>query len=132
MGRESGRLLLVWNRSFLLTSLQPFNEGYKWLNTSQNMIVANPSITEMNVYMGSATQQATSLVTSTNQLCYELVNSCYSVYGFEVCSFLALLSQILKYCTSTVQIWLRRRREFLRLQSFRSSTHGWLVYHLDL
>jgi len=61
----------------------PFNEGYKWLNTSQNMIIADPAITEMNIFSGGTTQQATSLVTSTNQLCYELVNECYSVYGFE-------------------------------------------------
>jgi hypothetical protein len=64
---------------------QPFSEGYKWLNTSQNMIIADPAITEMNTYLGGVTQQATSLVTSTNQLCYELVDGCYSVYGFEAC-----------------------------------------------
>ncbi len=48
------------------------------------MVVANPFITQMNSYKGGVMQQATSLVTSTNQLCYDLVNNCYSKYGFEV------------------------------------------------
>jgi hypothetical protein len=48
------------------------------------MIVAKPSITQLNSYKGGVMQQATSLVTSTNQLCYDLVSNCYSKYGFEV------------------------------------------------
>ena len=33
--------------------------------------------------MGSVTQQATSVVTSTDPGCYEYELGCYSVYGFE-------------------------------------------------
>jgi hypothetical protein len=48
------------------------------------MAVFNPSISRLNSFVGSATQQATSVVTKTNQRCYELQDACYSVYGFEV------------------------------------------------
>src|ERR1700722_3961581 len=65
---------------------QPFNHAYIWLNTSDNLIIANPSISAQNTYIGGATQQATSVVTNTNELCYELVDDCFSVYGFQVCS----------------------------------------------
>ncbi|KAF8161089.1 glycoside hydrolase family 16 protein [Crassisporium funariophilum] len=61
----------------------PFNAGYDWLNTTDNMIIVDPSITHQNTFIGSGTQQATSLVTSTNANCYELSGGCYSVYGFE-------------------------------------------------
>ena len=59
--------------------------------------------------MGGVYQQATSLVTSTNQVCYELVNACYSRYGFEVCpvayacSFLSFVAHQL-YSTNLVSI----------------------------
>ena len=48
------------------------------------MIIPNPSVSEMNTFVGSATQEATSVVTNTNSSCYELDGGCYSVYGFEV------------------------------------------------
>lgn len=48
------------------------------------MIIRDPSISEMNTFIGGATQQATSVVTNTNTSCYELDGGCYSVYGFEV------------------------------------------------
>lgn len=68
----------------MLMFLQPFNRAYVWDNSSGNEILADPSISKQNEFIGSATQQATSVVTNTNQRCYELVEDCYSVYGFEV------------------------------------------------
>ena len=70
-----------------LVRLQPFNRAYVWLNTSDNMIIPDPSISKLNTFTGSAIQQATSVVTNTNVNCYELDGGCYSVYGFEVFLF---------------------------------------------
>ncbi|KAG5654618.1 hypothetical protein H0H81_011593 [Sphagnurus paluster] len=61
----------------------PFNRAWIWQNTSDNEIITNPSISAQNSFIGSATQQATSVVTDTNQQCYELAAGCYSIYGFE-------------------------------------------------
>ena len=69
----------------VLMFLQPFNRAYVWNNSSANEILVDPSISKQNGFIGSATQQATSVVTDTNQRCYEFVEDCYSVYGFEVC-----------------------------------------------
>ncbi|KAF8897828.1 glycoside hydrolase family 16 protein [Infundibulicybe gibba] len=62
---------------------QPFNYGYIWDNSTENMILTDPTISQLNTFIGSITQQATSVVTSTNQVCYELVDECYSIYAFE-------------------------------------------------
>ncbi|RDB19924.1 Beta-glucan synthesis-associated protein KRE6 [Hypsizygus marmoreus] len=62
----------------------PFNRAWIWQNTTENMIVPNPSVSQQNTFIGSATQQATSVVTDTSQLCYEQDAACYSVYAFEV------------------------------------------------
>lgn len=61
----------------------PFNHAYTWDNSTQNMIIADPTISRQNTFVGSATQQATSVTTDTNQNCYEFSGGCYSVYGFE-------------------------------------------------
>ncbi|KAF9056760.1 glycoside hydrolase family 16 protein [Rhodocollybia butyracea] len=62
----------------------PFNDKYIWLNTTQNLIIPNTSISALNSYIGGDLQQASSVVTTTNQDCYELSKSpCYSTYGFE-------------------------------------------------
>ncbi|KAI0268107.1 beta-glucan synthesis-associated [Gloeopeniophorella convolvens] len=61
----------------------PFNAGYIWQNTSDNEIIADSSISTFNPYVGGVTQQATSVVTETNQECYEKTGGCYSIYGFE-------------------------------------------------
>ena len=47
------------------------------------MTIYNPTISNLNTFTGNVLQQATSVVTDTNPLCYELGNQCYSVYGFE-------------------------------------------------
>ncbi|CAA7263155.1 unnamed protein product [Cyclocybe aegerita] len=61
----------------------PFDAGYLWNSTAENMIIADLTTSKLNTYIGSATQQATSVVTNTNSNCYELGTGCYSVYGFE-------------------------------------------------
>ncbi|KAJ7667135.1 beta-glucan synthesis-associated [Mycena rosella] len=61
----------------------PFNAGYVWFNTSDNLVIADPDNSIFNTYIGGAYQQATSVVTNTNQKCYELLDGCFSVYGFE-------------------------------------------------
>ncbi|KAF5393140.1 hypothetical protein D9757_001304 [Collybiopsis confluens] len=62
----------------------PFNDFYVWKNTSDNFKIYDSTISELNSYIGGSTQQATSVVSETNQQCYEYsANPCYSVYGFE-------------------------------------------------
>jgi beta-glucanase (GH16 family) len=62
----------------------PFNDKYVWLNTSENLIIPNTSISALNSYIGGDLQQASSVVTDTNQDCYELSGQpCYATYGFE-------------------------------------------------
>ncbi|THH13369.1 hypothetical protein EW146_g6838 [Bondarzewia mesenterica] len=61
----------------------PFNARYVWLNTTNNLIIPNATITELNSYTGGVYQQAVSGVTETDQACYELKTGCFSVYGFE-------------------------------------------------
>jgi len=61
----------------------PFNRAYVWDNSSNNEVLADPTISRLNGFKGNVEQQATSVVTKTNQRCYELVEDCYSVYGFE-------------------------------------------------
>ncbi|KIM91198.1 glycoside hydrolase family 16 protein [Piloderma croceum F 1598] len=61
----------------------PFDSGYIWQNTSANEIIYNTEISVQNTYIGSVEQQATSVVTNTDQNCYEGETGCFSVYGFE-------------------------------------------------
>lgn len=61
----------------------PFDAGYIWKNTSLNEIIRNPTISTHNTYIGSVLQQATSVVTTTDQNCYEGTDGCFSIYGFE-------------------------------------------------
>jgi len=62
----------------------PFNAGYTWFNSSENLIIPNPKETELNTYKGGVYQQASSSVSRTNQGCYEKgALGCFSVYGFE-------------------------------------------------
>ncbi|PAV24064.1 beta-glucan synthesis-associated [Pyrrhoderma noxium] len=61
----------------------PFNFGYEWFNTSENLIIADSAISQQNSYTGSAIQQATSIVTKTDQNCYTSETGCFSIYGFE-------------------------------------------------
>ncbi|KAF8641999.1 hypothetical protein AX16_009721 [Volvariella volvacea WC 439] len=61
----------------------PFNAGYEWLNTTDNLVIPDPSITFLNSYRGGVFQQATSGVTQTDQDCYQMRSGCFSIYGFE-------------------------------------------------
>lgn len=61
----------------------PFNAGYIWQNTSTNEAIVDPTISQQNSYIGGVQQQATSVVTNTDQDCYEDNLGCYSIYGFE-------------------------------------------------
>ena len=48
--------------------MQPFNAQYAWANTSNNLIIPDPSTTILNPYVGGVTQQATSGVTTTSKV----------------------------------------------------------------
>ncbi|KAJ7621168.1 glycoside hydrolase family 16 protein, partial [Roridomyces roridus] len=61
----------------------PFNAAYVWANTSDNLIIPNTTNSELNTYIGGALQQATSVVSVTNQSCYELTQGGFTTYGFE-------------------------------------------------
>jgi beta-glucanase (GH16 family) len=61
----------------------PFNAEYAWLNTTDNLIIPDLTVSTYNTYMGGAYQQATSVVTQTDQNCYQVGTGCFSVYGFE-------------------------------------------------
>ncbi|KAF7351551.1 GH16 domain-containing protein [Mycena sanguinolenta] len=61
----------------------PFNAAYTWDNTSTNLIIPDPTVSQLNSYAGSVYQQATSVVSNTNQTCYQLIEECYAVQGFE-------------------------------------------------
>ncbi|KAG7444982.1 glycoside hydrolase family 16 protein [Guyanagaster necrorhizus] len=61
----------------------PFNEGYVWDNSTDNLIIANSSISTLNSYIGGSTQQATSVVSMSNSSCYQLSDGCFTTYGFE-------------------------------------------------
>lgn len=61
----------------------PFNAGYNWFNTTNNLDIPNPSVTALNEYAGGVFQQAISAVSEVDQGCYDGTNRCFSVYGFE-------------------------------------------------
>jgi len=61
----------------------PFDAAYEWVDPSENVIITDPTISSPNSFLGSVTQQATSVVTNVNQDCYEDTLGCYSIYGFE-------------------------------------------------
>ncbi|KAF7360597.1 GH16 domain-containing protein [Mycena venus] len=61
----------------------PFNAGYIWDNSSDNLFIADLTLSHQNSYSGGLFQQATSVVSTTNQQCYQLVDGCYAVQGFE-------------------------------------------------
>lgn len=62
----------------------PYNAFYSWDNAT-NLEFHQPAGTqELNGFKGNVYQQATSVVSMTNQLCYEhSIAPCYAVYGFQ-------------------------------------------------
>lgn len=73
-----------YGRNTPLMPFQPFNAAYIWYNTTENEQIYNTTISYQNTYSGGSTQQATSVVTTTDQNCYQENEMCYSVYGYEV------------------------------------------------
>ena len=88
--------------SLIIVFHQPFNNEYTWFNTSDNLIINDPNISELNGYQGGAYQQATSVVTETSAFCllyaisiwsnkhihtdqqaYEGTGNAYEIYGFQ-------------------------------------------------
>ncbi|TCD62780.1 hypothetical protein EIP91_006424 [Steccherinum ochraceum] len=61
----------------------PFDAGYTWNNASEFLSIANSTLSFQNPWGGGAFQQATSVVTETNQQAYELTGNIYSVYGIQ-------------------------------------------------
>ncbi|KAF5316923.1 hypothetical protein D9611_003892 [Ephemerocybe angulata] len=57
---------------------------YHWNDTPDNLIISNTIMSKRNPYIGGLNQQATSIVTQTDQNCYEGETGCFSVYGFEL------------------------------------------------
>ncbi|KAF8658304.1 hypothetical protein AX16_002074 [Volvariella volvacea WC 439] len=61
----------------------PFDAGYEWMNTSDNMIIYDSSVSFFNTFVGTPFQEATSVLSVTDQNCYESEGGCFSVYAFE-------------------------------------------------
>ncbi|CAK5276442.1 unnamed protein product [Mycena citricolor] len=61
----------------------PFDASYIWNNSTDNMIIRDPAHSSQNTYSGGIYQEAASVVSDTNQLCYQLVQDCFAVHGFE-------------------------------------------------
>jgi len=47
------------------------------------MNIYDPTVSSLNLYRGSVYQEASSVVSVTDQNCYEGNTGCFSVYGFE-------------------------------------------------
>ncbi|PVG03239.1 concanavalin A-like lectin/glucanase [Serendipita vermifera] len=60
----------------------PFDAFYSWNNQSY-MEIYDHTVSELNTYRGSVLQQASSVVSITDQNCYEGNTGCFSIYGFE-------------------------------------------------
>lgn len=61
----------------------PFNHEFVWDNSSANFQITDPTVSALNSYLGSPLQQASSVVSTTDQGCYQDSTGCLSVYGFE-------------------------------------------------
>ncbi|KAJ7059441.1 beta-glucan synthesis-associated protein-domain-containing protein [Mycena amicta] len=62
----------------------PFNANYRWDNSSENLIIPSLELSHLNSYVGGVYQQPTSVVTTTNQDCYQLGGTgCFATQGFE-------------------------------------------------
>ncbi|KAF8269632.1 glycoside hydrolase family 16 protein [Lactarius quietus] len=73
------------NRGQVSQSAQwaPFNAEYAWANTSKNLYIRDPTVTQSNSYIGGAFQQTTSGLSYTNSDCYQLGSGCFESYGYE-------------------------------------------------
>ncbi|KAI0744973.1 beta-glucan synthesis-associated protein [Earliella scabrosa] len=61
----------------------PFNYQYTWNNNSDSLLIVDETISGLNDFKGGVYQQATSVVSATNQAAYEFSGYQYAVYGFQ-------------------------------------------------
>ncbi|PPQ67112.1 hypothetical protein CVT25_005713 [Psilocybe cyanescens] len=61
----------------------PFNDRYHFVNNTETVVINNHDTSFLNPYVGGAFQQSTSVVSRTDQNCYEAGTKCFSTYGFE-------------------------------------------------
>jgi beta-glucan synthesis-associated protein KRE6 len=61
----------------------PFDYKYEWKNTTENLIIMDSDVSELNSYLGGQYQEASSVVSDTNQDCYQRNGGCFSIYGFQ-------------------------------------------------
>ncbi|KAI0669590.1 glycoside hydrolase family 16 protein [Trametes maxima] len=61
----------------------PFNYNYTWFNTSDTLYIPDDTVSRLNNYRGGVYQQATSVVTVTDQEAYEFNGAKYTTYGFQ-------------------------------------------------
>ncbi|KAJ7463482.1 beta-glucan synthesis-associated [Mycena galericulata] len=61
----------------------PFDAAYTWANTSDNMVIVDATQSHQNTYAGGVYQEPTSVVSETNQSCYQFSTGCFSITGFE-------------------------------------------------
>lgn len=62
----------------------PFNAYYSWDNATNLEMYQATGTQKLNGFKGNVYQQATSVVSATNQLCYEgSAAPCHAVYGFQ-------------------------------------------------
>jgi len=62
----------------------PYNAHYSWDNATYLQFYQPAGTQELNGFKGNVYQQSTSVVSKTDQLCYEMtIEPCYAVYGFQ-------------------------------------------------
>ncbi|KAJ7261149.1 beta-glucan synthesis-associated [Mycena rebaudengoi] len=61
----------------------PFDKDYLLNNASDVFIIKDLTLSHKNSYSGGFYQQAASVVSTTNQQCYQLIGECFAVHGFE-------------------------------------------------
>ncbi|KIY46300.1 glycoside hydrolase family 16 protein [Fistulina hepatica ATCC 64428] len=62
----------------------PFDKAYVWHNTSETYHIVNSSNSILNSYLGGVYQEASSVISYTNQSCYEVGGTgCFSTYAIE-------------------------------------------------
>ncbi|KAI0917183.1 hypothetical protein AcW1_007556 [Taiwanofungus camphoratus] len=61
----------------------PYNEQYLWHNTSETLLITDPTVTIINGYRGGVYQQAASCLTDTNPDAYDGAGGQFATYGFQ-------------------------------------------------
>jgi len=90
----------------------PFDYQYAWDNTTENLIIADDTISHLNEYLGGQFQEASSVITETDPGCYQIEGTgCFSVYGFQYkpgmpCSFVVAFMLADSFKALIVDIYL--------------------------